>query len=252
MSEKQLHQMFGARNYMQAIRALLDEVATSQANAIDQAVIEVIRAVKSGGIIYLFGSGHSHMLAEEGHYRAGGFAPVTPILATNLMIHECATASSRYERLPGVAPIIFSRYNPIEKDVLFIFSNSGVNAVPVEMALTAQRAGVTVIGVLSRQYCSQAPLSPLGKRLYEVVDIVIDNRIPPGDAMVEVGQSGLRSGAASTIVGAFLLNAILTEAVCRLSAEGEVPPVYISSNMPGAAAHNASLLERYKPRNPHL
>lgn len=237
---------------MRAIRALLDDVAASQADAIDQAVTAVVRAVKAGGIIYLFGTGHSHMLAEEGHYRAGGFAPVTPILVTNLMIHESATASSRYERLPGLAPIIFSRYNPTEKDVLFIFSNSGVNAVPVEMALTAQRAGVTVIGVLSRQYCSQAPLSPVGKRLYEVVDVIIDNQTPPGDALVEIGQSGLRSGAASSIVGAFLLNAILTEAVCRLSAEGEDPPVYISSNMPGAAEHNASLLQRFKPHNPHL
>ncbi len=237
---------------MRAIRALLDDVAASQADAIDQAVTAVVRAVKAGGIIYLFGTGHSHMLAEEGHYRAGGFAPVTPILVTNLMIHESATASSRYERLPGLAPIIFSRYNPTEKDVLFIFSNSGVNAVPVEMALTAQRTGVTVIGVLSRQYCSQAPLSPVGKRLYEVVDVIIDNQTPPGDALVEIGQSGLRSGAASSIVGAFLLNAILTEAVCRLSAEGEDPPVYISSNMPGAAEHNASLLQRFKPHNPHL
>jgi uncharacterized phosphosugar-binding protein len=252
MSEKFQNRMSGARTYMQAIRALLDDVTASQEDAIYQAVTAVVRAVKAGGIIYLFGTGHSHMLAEEGHYRAGGFAPVTPILATNLMIHESAMASSRYERLPGLAAIIFSRYKPTQQDVLFIFSNSGVNAVPVEMAITAREAGVTVIGVLSRQYCAQAPLSPLGKRLYEVVDIVIDNQTSPGDAIVEVGQSGLRCGAASTIVGAFLLNAILTEAVCRLSAEGEVPPVYISSNMPGAAAHNAGLLERYKSRNPHL
>ena len=252
MSEKGPDPIPGARTYMQAVRTLLDEVAISQEEAIDQAATAVVRTAKAGGTIYLFGTGHSHMLAEEGHYRAGGFAAVTPILATSLMVHESATASSRYERLPGLAPVILSRYQPGAKDVLFIFSNSGVNAVPVEMALAAREAGTTVIGVLSREYCAQAPLSPLGKRLYEVVDIVIDNQTPPGDALVEIGESGLRSGPASTIAGAFLLNAVLSEAVCRLSAGGETPAVYISSNIPGAAEHNAALLERYKPRNPHL
>jgi uncharacterized phosphosugar-binding protein len=237
---------------MQGIHALLDDVEVSQAEAIDQSATAVVQSVKAGGVIYLFGTGHSHMLAEEGHYRAGGFAPVTPMLSTNLMIHESAAASSRYERLPGLAQIIFSRYNPNPKDTLFIFSNSGVNAVPVEMAITARKAGVTVIGLLSRKYCEQAPLSPLGKRLYEVVDIVIDNQTPPGDALVEIGESGLKSGAASTIVGAFLLNAILTEAEHRLYSEGAILPIYISSNMPGAEEHNASLLQQYKPHNPHI
>jgi uncharacterized phosphosugar-binding protein len=252
MSEKESDPIPGAHTYMQAVRTLLDGVALSQEDTIDRAAEAVMQAAKAGGIIYLFGTGHSHMLAEEGHYRAGGFAPVTPMLVSSLMIHESATASSRYERLPGLAPIILSRYQPSEKDVLFIFSNSGVNAVPVEMALAAREAGTTVIGILSREYCAQAPLSPLGKRLYEVVDIVIDNQTPPGDAIVAIGQSGLHSGPTSTIVGAFLLNAVLTEAIWRLYAEGEVPPVYISSNIPGAAEHNAALLQQFKPRNPHL
>lgn len=252
MSQKESDPIPAAHTYMQAVRALLDEVAISQEEAINQAAAAVIRAAKAGGMIYLFGTGHSHMLAEEGHYRAGGFAPVTPILVSSLMIHESATASSRYERLPGLAPIILSRYQPGNRDVMFIFSNSGVNAVPVEMAMTAREAGTTVIGILSREYCAQAPLSPLGKRLYEVVDIVIDNRTPPGDAIVAIGQSKLHSGPTSTIVGAFLLNAVLTEAISRLEAEGEAPLVYISSNIPGAAEHNANLLKQFKPRNPHL
>ncbi len=252
MSEKGPDQIPAARTYMRAVRALLDKVAISQEDAIDQAASAVVRTAKAGGTIYLFGTGHSHMLAEEGHYRAGGFAAVTPILISSLMVHESATASSRYERLTGLAPVILSRYQPSTKDVMFIFSNSGVNAVPIEMALAAREAGTTVIGVLSREYCAQAPLSPLGKRLYEVVDIVIDNQTPPGDALLEIEGSGLRSGPASTIAGAFLLNAVLSEAVCRLAVEGETPAVYISSNIPGAAEHNAALLERYKPHNPHL
>ena len=200
----------------------------------------------------MFGSGHSHMLAEEGHYRAGGLAPVVPILASSLMLHEWSTGSSKFERTLGLAPTILARYQPTQQDVLVIISNSGVNAVPVEMALTAKQKGLTVIALTSLEYTAHAPLSPLGKRLAEIADIVIDNQLPPGDALVEIGNGGLHSGPGSTVLGAFLLNALLTEVVWRLAAEGSMPPVYISSNMPGGAQHNQELIERYKARNPHL
>jgi len=60
-------------------------------------------------------------------------------------------------------------------------------------------------------------------------------------------------GPLSTIAGAFILNAILTEAVCRMVASSDaMPPVYVSANMPGAAQHNARLIQRYRARNPHL
>ena len=242
----------GARAYMNSVRSILDQAAETQGEAIDRAATAIVRAIKAGGILYLFGSGHSHMLAEEGHYRAGGLAPVVPILASSLMLHEWSTGSSKFERTVGLAPTILARYQPAERDVLVIFSNSGVNAAPVEMALTAKQKGLTVIGIVSLEYASHAPLSPLGKRLSEVADIVIDNQLPPGDALVEIGNADLRSGPGSTVLGAFLLNALLTEVVWRLAAEGITPPVFISSNMPGGAQHNQELIERYKARNPHL
>jgi uncharacterized phosphosugar-binding protein len=242
----------GARAYMNAVRSIMDQAAETQGEAFDRAAQAIVRSIKAGGILYLFGSGHSHMMAEEGHYRAGGLAPVVPILSTNLMLHEWSAGSSKYERTVGVAPTILARYQPAERDVLVIFSNSGVNAAPVEMALTAKQQGLTVIGVVSLEYASRAPLSSLGKRLSEIADIVIDNQLPAGDALVEIGNAGLRSGPGSTVLGAFLLNALLTEVVWRLAAEGITPPVFISSNMPGGAQHNQELIEQYKSRNPHL
>ncbi len=252
MSEDNLNNIPGAAAYMNVIQSLLNQIVSTQGSAIEKAASAVVKAIQQGGLIYLFGSGHSHMLVEEGHYRAGGLAPVTPILVSELMIHESAISSSSYERLPGLAPVILKRYQVTDKDIIFIFSNSGVNAVPVEMALEAHKVGMTIIAVLSRSYSQQAPLSSLGKRLYEIADIVLDNQLPPGDAVVQIEGSGLRCGPASTIVGAFLLNAVLTEATFRLAAEGVMPPVYISSNMPGAKEHNRALLEQYKPHNPHL
>ena len=242
----------GAKAYMQAVESLLEAAATSQLEAIDQAATAMTKTIQAGGMIYLFGTGHSHMLAEEGHYRAGGLAPACPILNTGLMLHEDSVASSRFERMVGYGPTVLERYHLQAGDVLVVFSNSGVNAVPVEVAQAAKEIGLTVIAVVSRDYSAHAPLSPLGKRLLEVADIVLDNGLPAGDALVDVADTGLRTGSGSTVIGAFLLNAILTEVVTRLAADGQTPPIYISANMPGASEHNAELFAHYRARNPHL
>lgn len=242
----------GALAYMDAVRALLDDIAATQLDAIDRAATAVTTAITADGMIYLFGTGHSHMLAVEGFHRAGGLAPVTPVLSSAVMMHEGALASSQMERLRGLAGSILLRYQPTERDVLVVFSNSGVNAVPVEMALAGKAHGMTVIGVVALDYANQVEAKIDGKKLADVADIVIDNRGQPGDALVDVDGKGLRAGPSSTVAGAFILNAILTEAATRLAATSAQPPVYISSNMPGGDEHNAGLVAKYRPRNPHL
>jgi uncharacterized phosphosugar-binding protein len=242
----------GAQAYMDAVRERLDAIAANQRGAIDQAATAIVEAVEAGGLVYLFGTGHSHMLAEEGHHRAGGLAAVCPILRTSLMLHEGSALSSKAERMSGLGPAVLSSYHPTAKDVLVIFSNSGVNAVPVETALAAKEIGMKVIAVVAQEYAAQLPTGPSGKKLTDIADIVLDNCGVPGDALVRLEGSGLRVGPLSTIAGAFIWDAVLTEAVWRIDAKGIMPPIYVSGNMPGAAEHNAALVEQFRSRNPHL
>ncbi len=242
----------GARAYMDAVRERLDAIAADQGDALGRAVEAVVKTVEAGGVVYLFGTGHSHLLAEEGHYRAGGFAAVCPVLSSSLMLHEGAVASTQLERTGGIGPTVLRRYRPSPRDVLFVFSNSGVNTVPVETALAAKEIGMTVIAIVALDYAAQVKPGPIGKKLADVADIVLDNQGVPGDALIEIGDTGLKVGPLSTIAGAFLLNAILTEAAWQIHERGGEPPVYISANMPGAADHNAALVEAYRGRNPHL
>ncbi len=237
---------------MKAVRGLLGEIEQTQTEALDHAASAFVDTIKRDGSIFLFGSGHSHMLAEEGHYRAGGLACITPILVDPLMLHAGALRSTAVERSKGLAAGLLATYSPQHGDLLMVFSNSGVNAVPVEMAIAGKAAGMTVIAVISAAYAEAATLGAAGKKLGEVADIVIDNKGIAGDAIVLVGESGLRVAPTSTVTGAFILDAIVAEVSARLHAEGLPLPVYVSANVPGAADHNRELIARFRERNPHL
>ena len=78
------------------------------------------------------------MLAEEMFYRAGGLVDVRPILFEGLMLHADAPLSTSLERLPGLAVILLDAHGVEAGDVLLVFSNSGRNAVAVELAEAAR------------------------------------------------------------------------------------------------------------------
>jgi len=205
---------------------------------------------KNNGIIYIFGTGHSHMLAEDAHFRAGGFAPICPILSKEIMIHESASKSSITERTKGVASKILKKYKLSSKDIVVIFSNSGVNQAPIEAAQYAKSKNCKVIGICSFDYSKVAPLSKLKKRLTDISDICINNYGPPGDALVKI-KNGIKVSAFSTIAGSYILNSIISK-TAKLAKNENPFPFYISSNMPNSKKHNNMLFKKYKKRNPHL
>ena len=130
-----------------------------------------------------------------------------------------------------------------------IVSNSGVNQAPVEAALIAKKKKIKTIAITSLKYSKKAPLSKLQKRLYEIVDIYIDNKIPAGDSIIKVKKYTV--GPVSTITGSFILNSILIELADMLKNE-KIFPFYISSNMPNADENNYRLEKKFKKINPHL
>jgi uncharacterized phosphosugar-binding protein len=239
---------------METARAYVSELVRrlSEPEFVDQlapAVDAVVASVRAGGLTYIFGTGHSHLLALELHYRAGGPAFVVPILDESMMLHEGAIASTARERESGAAAAAFARYTIKSRDVVIVISNSGVNAAPVEAARIARVSGAAVIALTSRAY-SEA--SANGRpTLAGTADIVIDNGLPPGDALVALPGTPLKAGPGSTALGAALLHALFAEAAARLAADGP-PPIFLSANMPGAAENNRDLVERYGPLNPHL
>ena len=243
--------MSGIREFYEAIRELQVSVIESQEEKLIKIAGEMANTIIGDGRIFLFGTGHSAMLPQEGQIRAGGLAPVIPILRTNLMVHENAMLSSAIERTQGLAPIILDSYAPNSTDMIFIVSNSGVNSLPIEMAITAAEIGMITVSISSVKYSQIAPLSPFGKRLFEITQYSLDNGGEPGDAIIPFKALPWKVGSTSTIINSLLWQCLVTEAAHLLEEKGEEVPLYASYNMPGAGEHNEKLLKEWRLRNPH-
>jgi uncharacterized phosphosugar-binding protein len=231
------------RRYLEHVSRLIDRVADDEWPSIAAAAQLVADALAGGRGIHAFGSGHSHMLAEEMFYRAGGLVDVRPILFEGLMLHADAQLSTSLERLPGLAAVILDGHGVDAGDVLFVFSNSGRNPVTIEIAEAAMSRGVAVIAVTSRRHSESIAARGSEHRLFEIVDVVVDNGGEPGDAAIQVFGFDRAVAPTSTAVGAAIINAIVAEAVALAIDAGVTPRVFASSNIDEGDAINALLLE---------
>ena len=239
--------MSASETYMQNVIALAEKVRQAQAENIEAAARLAADALMGEGFLFTFGTGHSHMLAEEIFYRAGGLARVCPILEDALMLHRAAARSSVFERMPGLAAVLLDDVEAVKAGgVMFLFSNSGCNTVAVDMAEEAKRRGLSAVCVTSVGHSRRmTSRHPEGKKLMDVCDVVIDNMGTYGDASVDV--NGTMVGATSTVIGAMIMEAVVCRAA-ELCAEAGVPAeIFASANTEHGDEANEEYIRKYKP-----
>ncbi|WP_336211312.1 SIS domain-containing protein [Nonomuraea sp. LPB2021202275-12-8] len=220
--------------------------------AIPQAAALFTQALTRGGVIQAFGSGHSEAVAMEIAGRAGGLVPTNRLALRDIVLYGGAPRSEldRYdlERDPAVARTILD-HAPVHDDDLFvIISNSGVNGVVVELATLVKQRGHALVAITSHAHSDAvASRHPSGRKLADLADVVLDNRAPYGDAMLPLPDGGA-TGAVSTITSALLAQLVVAQTVSNLLQAGQVPPVYLSANVPEGDAHNLKLEALYAGR----
>ena len=180
--------MTAGRRYLAEASRLVERLATDEWASLSAAAALVADALARGGSVHVFGTGHSHMLAEELFYRAGGLVRVRPILFEGLMLHAGAELSTSLERLPGVAAALLEQH-PIDarRRARRRLQLGRQRRRPRDGEPRPARAG-------SRSSRSSAARTPRAGRhgppgatnLQDVADVVIDNGGAPGDAAVAI------------------------------------------------------------------
>jgi uncharacterized phosphosugar-binding protein len=175
---------------------------------------------------------------------------INPIFAPGLSLEDVPpTFTSKMERLEGYGRLLLDRVPTRMGDVLILVSISGRNPVPIDMAMAAKEKGMKVIGLTSLEYsASVSSRHSSGKRMYELVDVVIDNPVPHGDAILEVEGLPQKTCPISGVTSCAILQALMAATVEKLLAKGLTPPVYLAANVPGGDEYNKRLMAEYKDR----
>jgi uncharacterized phosphosugar-binding protein len=220
--------------------ALLMRIRETQGDALLEASRLCADAIGGGGLVHLFGSGHSRVPVEEMFPRYGSYPGFNPIVELSMTFHTQVVGANGQrqamfiERVEGLAETILANFDLSPPDVMVVFSASGLWAAPIEMAQGARRRGLPVIAVTSlAQSLGGTPGHSSGTRLLDHADVVVDLCTPPGDAMIAVDALETPVGPGSTIAAVAIANEIKAQTAALLAERGALPPVLTSSALVG-------------------
>jgi len=235
--------------YVGKITELIEYAVKQNEEVIKMLAEKFAENIENDKVIHTFGTGHSHMLGIELFARAGGLGNVDAMLDPDTFTAFGAQRSGAMEKTSGVSDVIYDSYKIEKGDIMIITSNSGRNAMPIEMAMRCQKEGIYCIALTNlKQSMATTSRHPSGKKLYECVDCVIDSCVPDGDATLEI--AGIKTGPASSIVTMVLVNTIVSEAIKIVTSHGHRPYVFQSQNVDGF--DNNAIYKHFEGRVKHF
>lgn len=227
------------------LAAFVADVGERNREPIEAAARAIARTADTGGLVRPTGAGHSLAAVLETFFRAGGLAFVRPIWHPDVLPLTGARRATAAEREPGLGRRTAEEAAIEPADTVVVFSNSGVNPFPVEVAEHAVERGATVIAVTSRAAGEAAPRRA-SARLVDLADVVIDTAVPPGDATWPT------DAPVTAPVSSLATTAVWTLVLRQLHEIAPAVPRWRSANMPGNDEFNRELAARFEERIPEL
>jgi uncharacterized phosphosugar-binding protein len=238
--------------WIAAASGVLQRISDTQESVIAEASAWCADAIAGGGLVHLFGTGHSRIPVEEMFPRYGSYPGFNPIVELSMTFHTQVVGANGQrqamfiERTPGLAEVILSNFTFGSADVMIVFSASGLSAVPVEFARGARRRGIRVVAVTSvQQSLSEEPEQGIG-RLLDESDLVIDLCTPHADALVEIDGLETPVGPGSTIAAVAIVNCIKVRTAQLLVERGAMPPVITRASVVGAERSRSLFDDAYR------
>jgi uncharacterized phosphosugar-binding protein len=236
------------------LSGIIDKLYDTQGANIEKAGEICGEAIEKGGVIQVFGSGHSIGFGLEMRNKAGSLYPIHQLLMNDFVkmgyttLEDFKDMNNIFERRKGVAERLFKIYNIGPEDVFIIISNSGINGVVIDIAIEAKKAGHKIIVVTSWQHTnSEKSRHASGKKLYEFADVVIDNCGPTGDALMPTDKIE-KVASISSITGGIIGQTIELAACEKLKADGYELPVRRLEDSEENIAFNRRMEEKYEGR----
>ncbi|MFB3920843.1 MAG: sugar isomerase domain-containing protein [Terriglobia bacterium] len=231
-----------AETYFEAAQKVYDRIHSTQLANIQKAAEFAADSIARGGLVHLFGSGHSVIPVLDVFPRYGSFAGFHPMMDSRLMWTQVLGSGGvrellRLERTEGYIATFLANFKFEPIDTMVVYSHGGMNAAPIEVALHAKSLGLKVVSVtsLDNAKISRATHSS-GKRLADVGDVVIDNCCPPQDSLVEI--AGGPVAASSTLAVIAISMALVAETATRLHARGVKFRAFVSPNVTAVGPDN--------------
>lgn len=234
-------------------RAVLDRIEATQMKAIAEVAAMCARAIGAGGMVHLFGTGHSRIPLEEMFPRYGSYPGFHPMAELSMTFHtQVAGANGQrqamfIERVEGLAEMILRNFEFQPHDLMIVFSASGSTAVPIEMAIGSRERGMKVVAVTAVEHSlAGAGHGPDGTRLLDHADTVIDLCTPVGDAAVRLDDLDTPVGPVSTVANAAIVNEIKVQTAALLLEADRLPPVLTSAAVVGSVRSETLFEDAYK------
>ena len=244
-------QLSPSAQYLQHCFAIHARVA-EQSATINAAADLFAQSILAGGMVHVFGSGHSRIMVEEMWPRYGSFPGFNPIVELSLTFHNLVVGANGQrqamfiENVSGLAKQILRNFALKPTDTALVISSSGCNIVPIEMAEEFQRRGVKVVALVSEQH-SRPSTSKRGdgRKLTDFADIILDTGAPLGDAMVTINNLETKVAPGSTVGGCLVINCLKAEVADRLTRAGQPPKVLTAGAVIGTEKATALFESAY-------
>ena len=244
--------------WLNATRAILDDIEATQLPAIRQAAEVMADSIQAERWVHTFGCGHATIPVEEMYPRIGGFVGFHPMVELPLTFFTRITGEMGIhqflflERAPGYGDAIMKSYAFDKRDTMWIFSHTGINNVNIDVALRAKELGLKVVATGSAAEAQRStPRHPLGKRLFDIADVVIDTKVPAGDSSVPLPGHVDNVGPVSTMAFVAVVWMTITTVAELLASRGVRLHIHPSHNVPGDTTARERLdaaLAEYKRR----
>lgn len=247
-----------ATQWLDNARAVMQKIEATQKENIQKAAVLMAGAIAEKRWVHTFGCGHSTLPVEEMYPRIGGFVGFHPLVELPLTFFTNITGQMGVhqfvflERVEGYGVEIMKGYDFDQRDVVWLFSHTGINNVNIDVALEARKKGMKVIVYGSAAEAEgKTTRHSSGKNLFELADVVVDTCVPIQDASVSLKNHVDKIGPLSTMAFVTTVWMTVTTVAEILAERGEKLYIHPSHNVPGDTTAKERLdeaLAEYKKR----